>query len=664
MESNNKQPLPSRYVILLGLLLLAVVAAVWLFRGSTLSAQKPRRVILISIDTCRADYLSCYGYPRQTTPNIDQITREGIVFKNAFSPIPLTLPAHCSMLTSTYPLYHGVHDNLGNILAEFNTTIAEILQSRGYSTAAIVSSFVLDKKFGTHQGFDTYNDTFVQPLGPQDSLQRRGEEASRFACSYLDQHQHQPFFLFLHYFDPHDDYIPPEPFASEYADNLYAGEIAYTDHCIAQVIDKLKSLDLYDSSLIIIVGDHGEALGDHGETYHGYYIYQPTVRVPFIIRPPKCRKPKAFDNIVSLVDVVPTILGYLGIDVPANIQGEDLSAFSTGKIPAKNNRYVYCESFEGTKYGCNPLLGLVDERFKYIETTRPELYDLTHDPLEQNNLVKKEQKRTRLMKVRLQEMMSRLVDVRSTEASAELDGQTRVRLESLGYVGIAPADTSLELDPNKPDPKDLLTYSEYMNQISRLVMYDRFDQAESICEKMLRDFPHLPHAYLELGRITLKKSQFEQSILYNSRYLAMVAQQDAQPSENFAFYPLNPVFAAHRMLGSAYNQLQQYDKAVKHYNAALLIKPERLDVHNNIAVAYFKLGDFDRAVKHYNEALRLAPDRPDVHDNIAIVLYKQGRVDQAIAHWNEALRLKPDWNEVRNKLNAVLREKSRSSPTE
>ncbi|MHC4389458.1 MAG: sulfatase, partial [Planctomycetota bacterium] len=321
---NRKKPLPHRRGMLLGLLLVAVVAAVWFFRGSTVSLEKPRRVILISIDTCRADYLSCYGFGRETTPNIDAIAKEGIVFKNAIAPIPLTLPAHCSMFTGTYPLYHGVHDNLGNILAEFNTTIAEILRTRGYSTAAIVSSFVLDKKFGTNQGFDSYNDTFVQPIGPQDSLQRRGEEASRFACSYLEQNRDDPFFLFLHYFDAHDDYIPPEPFASEYADDPYAGEIAYTDHCIAQVIDKLKSLDLYDSSLIIIVGDHGEALGDHGEAYHGYYIYQSTVRVPFIIRPPKCRKPKAVDNIVSLVDVVPTILAYLGIEVPPHVQGQDL----------------------------------------------------------------------------------------------------------------------------------------------------------------------------------------------------------------------------------------------------------------------------------------------------------------------------------------------------
>jgi arylsulfatase A-like enzyme len=658
---DKKQPLPPRRGMLVGLLLLAFVPAVWFFRSPTVSANKPRCIILISIDTCRADYLSCYGYSRQTTPNIDQIAEEGIVFKNALAPIPLTLPAHCSMLTGTYPLYHGVHDNLDYSFAQFNTTIAEILRTRGYATAAIVSSFILDRQFGTNQGFDNYNDKFEHPTGPGEALQRRGDEASRFARAYLEQHRDEPFFLFLHYFDPHDAYIPPEPFASEYADNLYAGEIAYTDHCIARVIDKLKSLDLYDSSLIIILGDHGEALTDHGETYHGYYIYQSTVRVPFIIRPPKCRKPKAVNSIVSLVDVVPTILGYLGIDIPAHVQGQDLSAFSAGKIPVKNNRYVYCESFEGTKYGCNPLLGLADERFKYIETTRQELYDLTHDPLEENNLVNKEQKRALLMQNRLQEMMSRLILVQPADAKAEIDDQTRTRLESLGYVGSAPVDTTLELDPNKPDPKDLLTYSEYMNQISRLVMYHRFDQVKSICEKMLRDFPHLPHAYLELGRVNFKQREFEKSILNNSSFLARVAQMDAQQSGTFPFYPPKPIFEAHQMLGSAHYQLQRYDKAVEHYSAALLIRPDRPDMHNNIAVAYFNIGDLDRAVKHWTEALRLAPDRPDVHDNIAIVLYKQGRVDQAIAHWNEALRLKPGWTEVSNKLNAALLEKSRSS---
>ncbi|UCF44073.1 MAG: sulfatase-like hydrolase/transferase [Planctomycetota bacterium] len=661
MELNEKQPLSRWRGMLLGLLLVVFVAAVWFFRASILPSRKPRRVILISIDTCRADYLSGYGFARKTTPNIDVVAKEGIVFKNALAPIPLTLPAHCSMLTGTYPLYHGVHDNLEYALAEFNTTIAEILRTRGYSTAAVVSSFVLDEQFGTGQGFDSYNDKFVQPIGPGDSLERRGEEASRFACSYIDQHQNDPFFLFLHYFDPHNDYIPPEPFASEYADNLYAGEIAYTDYCIAQVIDKLKSLDLYDSSLIIIVGDHGEALGDHGETYHGYYIYQSAVRVPFIIRPPKCRKPKAVDNIVSLVDVVPTILGYLGIEAPAHLQGEDLSDYSADKMPSKEKRYVYCESFDGTYYGCNPLLGLVGDRFKYIETTRPELYDLTQDALEENNLVKKDEKRARFMRKQLHEMISQLISAHSADARIELDDQTRTRLESLGYVGSAVVSTTPDFDPNRPDPKDLIGLHEYSSQIDRLILHEQYDQAKTICDKMLRDWPHMPYTYLQLSRVTFKKREFEQSVLHYSRYLAMVAQPDAQHSEDyFAFYPHKSVFEAHMKLGLAYYHLAQHNKAVEHYTAALLIRPDVPDIHNNLALAYFDLRDFDRAIKHWTEALRLAPHRPDMHDNLAIVLYKQGRIDQAIAHWKEALRLAPEWTEVRNKLNEVLQQKNRS----
>jgi len=269
--------------VLFVLLLVVGIGVVWFLLSSRSSI---RNVILISIDTCRADHLSCYGFGRKTTPNIDAIAQEGILFENALTPIPLTLPAHSSMLTGTYPLYHKVRDNLNHRLAESNISIAEILREHGYTTGAIVSTFVLDVQFGLSQGFDSYNDQFEEPVGPREDKERRGSEASRFACIYLEEHRDEPFFLFLHYFDPHTDYEPPEPFASEYSDDLYAGEIAYVDHCLAQVIYKLKSLDLYDSTLIIIVGDHGEGLGEHGEAEHGYFIYEGMMKVPFIIRSP------------------------------------------------------------------------------------------------------------------------------------------------------------------------------------------------------------------------------------------------------------------------------------------------------------------------------------------------------------------------------------------
>ncbi|MFC1783415.1 sulfatase, partial [Planctomycetota bacterium] len=364
------------YVILV-LVLVVAGGLSWYLRRAATNIQN---VILISIDTCRADHLSCYGFERQTTPHIDEIAGQGIIYKKARTPVPLTLPAHCSMLTGTFPPYHRVHDNINTKLDESQVTLAEILQENGFATGAVVSSIVLQNKFGVGQGFKVFQDQFDTVTDSYSLVERQGGQASQLAGDFLTRHQNEPFFLFLHYFDPHDAYEPPEPFASRYADDLYSGEIAYTDHCIGQVIDQLKDLELYDSTLIIIVGDHGEALGEHGETTHGYYIYQSTIHVPFIIRAPGIDQPKEVEQTVSLVDVAPTILGYLDIPAPAHMQGEDLSAYSRKRNQVDSDREVYTESLIPTKFGCNPFLGVVNDRWSYIYTNHTELYDLQQDP--------------------------------------------------------------------------------------------------------------------------------------------------------------------------------------------------------------------------------------------------------------------------------------------
>ncbi|MHC4207633.1 MAG: sulfatase, partial [Planctomycetota bacterium] len=366
------------------LLIVTAAVAIWLFLRP--QRQDIRNVVLISIDTCRSDYLSCYGYPRQTTPNIDQIADQGVLFENTISPVPITLPAHCTMMTGTIPPYHGVRNNIGYQLSQSDQTLAEMLSAEDFRTAAIVSAFVLDSKFGMAQGFETYNDRFVDVRHALSGDERIGEETSRFALEWLDEHQSEKFFLFLHYYDPHDDYEAPEPFAAEYADNPYAGEIAYTDHCIGRVINKIKEAGLYDSSLIIITGDHGEMLGEHGELTHTYFVYQSAVKVPLIFKLPGQTKSRRIPDCVGLVDILPTICGLLGIDKSDGIQGRDLSPHFKGKPPFDKNRALYSESIVPTRYGANALMALTTERYKYIQSTRPELYDITRDPNEQNNL--------------------------------------------------------------------------------------------------------------------------------------------------------------------------------------------------------------------------------------------------------------------------------------
>ncbi|MHC4913186.1 MAG: sulfatase, partial [Planctomycetota bacterium] len=217
---------------LFGLVLLIVVAAVWYFRSAPVSSKDVRNVLLISIDTCRADYLGCYGYPHQTTPNVDKIAGQGVIFKNVVTAVPMTFPAHCSMLTGTIPPYHQVHDNLDYKLDESNITLAEILKEHGFVTGGIISASVLDSQFGINQGFDTFNDRLEQGRTTGLMVERRAGQTSNIALAWLAGHKNERFFLFLHYFDPHVDYVPPEPFASRFADDLYAGEIAYADYCI------------------------------------------------------------------------------------------------------------------------------------------------------------------------------------------------------------------------------------------------------------------------------------------------------------------------------------------------------------------------------------------------------------------------------------------------
>lgn len=259
---------------ILAVLVVVVGCSIWVLFFRDAPGTKIRNVVLISIDTCRADHLSCYGYERKTTPHIDAVAGEGVLFTRAHSTNPITLPAHSSMLTGTNPSYHGVHGNRNYRLSDANVSLAEIMRDHGYQTAAFVSAFVLDARFGLDQGFETYDDHVSADPGRLFISERSGGDTSRQAIKWLDNRGREPFFLFLHYFDPHAKHDPPEPFTSRFLDAPYAGEIAYTDHCIGQIIEKLKSLGIYDSTLLVSTSDHGESIGEHEEDTHGYFIYQ------------------------------------------------------------------------------------------------------------------------------------------------------------------------------------------------------------------------------------------------------------------------------------------------------------------------------------------------------------------------------------------------------
>lgn len=635
--------MPSRASIRLRLvaavLLVVIISSLsWFLLRHRLTSRKISNVLLISIDTCRADHLSCYGYAQATTPNIDAVAGEGVVFSKVLSPVPLTLPAHSSMLTGTIPPYHGVHFNLDCQLGQSATTLAEILKGHGLATGAVVSAYVMDSQFGLAQGFDTYYDRFGTGLDGTENKERKGGETSRYAMDWLDGHRNVPFFLFLHYFDPHTPYEPPEPFASRFPGNPYAGEIAYTDHCIGQVIGKLKELGLYDSTLIVIAGDHGELLGEHGESSHSYFIYEGAVKVPLIFKLPGQRQPKRIEELVGLIDIVPTICGLLGIGPGSDSQGMDLTGCLRGGQPLEQGRSLYCESLTATTYDASPLLGVVTDRWKYIQTTRPELYDLLRDPGESNNLAAIEGHQAADMLESLKEMLEKQLR-EGTDSKLELNEESLKRLESLGYVGRGSARDVFKLDKSKDDPKDLVDFYKSDQVLVQLYSEKKYAEASSLCKQMLQQRPAFVNGHKILGRIALQQSDFAGAIPHFRRVLE-----------------LNPddIFTHHHM-GKALEAAGKLDEAIVHYRVVLSARPNLAEEHSNMGVVLSARGQLDEAISYFRRAIELKPDYPEAYNNLGRALLDHGRPGESIAHFRRALQLKPDFPEAHYNLGTGLR---------
>lgn len=553
------------------------------------AAGRIDNVLLISIDTCRADYLSSYGSRRAATPHIDLLAAEGVRFERAISPVPLTLPAHASLLTGTTPPFHGVRANATYRLAPQNLTLAEILAGHGFATGAVVSAFVLDSRFGLDQGFAHYDDSFEAPIAAGVIDQRRGDEVTRRASAWLAENGRAPFFLFLHYYDPHTPYDAPEPFASEFADDPYAAEIAYVDYVVGQVIDELKRLELYETTLIVLTADHGEMLGEHGEATHGWFVYESAIRVPLIVRAPGVA-PATVVDLAGLIDVVPTVCGLLGIPLPAEVQGVDLSPLLRGTRGPREPRELYCESLEPTQYGCNPLLGLVGWRFKYIETTRPELYDLEGDPGESRDLHADTADRAAELAERLAAQIRD--SVRQLPAAAPaLDPEARRRIEALGYLaGAAPAE--LLVDRTREDPKDLIEFHHAHLAVPPLIVQGELAEARRQSEKLLEERPDFTDGHLLLARIAREE--------------------------------------------------RRLDDAVRHYERALELSPDRPGVHADLGVVLALLDRGPEAIEHYRRALALDPDHVEARNNLGNELLKGGRSAEALHEYRRALELRPD----------------------
>jgi len=395
-------------------------------------------VVLISIDTLRADHLPAYGYRRVETPAIDALARDAILFENAYSQVPLTLPSHTVLLTGLPPYANGVRDNLGFRLAPSVPTLASLLRGAGYATGAAVSSLALRADRGLDAGFDFYDDHFSK--GSPD--ERPGRESAAVLLRWLDSVSGKPALLFLHLYEPHTPYSPPEPFRARYADRPYDGEIAAADAAAGEFLADLKRRGLYDRALVILLSDHGEGLGDHGEDEHGVFLYREAIRVPLLVKLPGARRAgERVARPVGLVDVLPTVASLVKLEAPAAAKGVSLLARDSG-TPA---RRIYSETlYPRLALGWSELYSLEDARFQYIEAPRPELYDVTADPAERRDLAGGKPEAFRSMRAELAKIPR--MDASPTGATEE----EVKKLGSLGYIHIERGAPGAAL----PDPKD------------------------------------------------------------------------------------------------------------------------------------------------------------------------------------------------------------------
>ena len=582
-------------------------------------APRIRHVVLISMDTTRADYFSCYGYPDPTTPNIDKLTEQATRFANVVSPVPITLPAHSSMLTGMIPPAHGVHNNIGYHLAPSHTTLAEILKANGFKTSAILSAFVLDRKFGLNQGFDTYDDQFGEHNRREHHTERFGDEITRLAFDWIDANRKGKSFLFLHYFDPHYDYVPPEPYATEFAGNPYAGEIAFTDHCIGQVIQKLKDIGWYDSTLLIITGDHGEMLGEHGEEWHSYFIYESAIKVPLIMKLPGQKTALTITEPVGLVDIVPTICSLLHIDAPAQVQGIDLSALLRGESPTNDERYLYSESVSPTRFGASSLMGISTARWKYIQAPRPELYDILSDPGETNNLVGQEPQRARILEDKLIETLERSVST-DTDSRMELDTESIKRLESLGYVA-GKEEGEIVFDAAKADPKDFIQLVSPLSTVHILMLEKDYAEAKKLLESLAPQAPEYLEIFTRLGEIGMEQQDYESAVV-NYRRAYQIAPASITPD---LFNNLAWLQATRPSLASG-----DLDEALR-YAEIICQQTQFKDPHtlDTLAVVYAATGDFTKAIETEQTAWSIAVSANDTEMaqkiNMRLQLFRQSK---------------------------------------
>lgn len=574
------------------------------------SSRESRNALLITVDTLRADRLECYGYRLIETPAINRLAAEGVLFKHTITPVPLTLPAHCSILTGLYPPATGVRDQSGFTLSPAHTTVAEQFKAAGYDTAAFVAASVVNRAGGLAQGFDVYSD-----LSMTSENERRGDLVIDEALKWMALPERRTFFAWIHLFDPHTPYDPPDPYRRQYQDRLYDGEVAYVDSLIGKLLTAMKLQDLERNTVVVFTSDHGESLGEHGEQTHGFFLYDSTLRVPLIVRDPQSEaKNKVVSEPVRSIDIAPTLLELLGFSVPAWMEGASLTVFLKGQSEA-SPRVAYSESyFPYYHFEWSPLLAMRSGSLKFIRAPRAELYDLSMDPGETQNILSEKNSEAAAMAAQLQReyLAGSALHPPGTGTG---DNATEARLRSLGYIGGARARAFRQPDElfKLPDPKDKLPLYNLLEEALHDAEAGRTRQSNQKLIQILRKDPRIVDAHLNLGVNYVQQGAHGKAVAAFKQVL-LLDEQNVVATYNLAL---------------CYAKLRQWKEAAQGFRTAAMLVPEDLQPQIDLGRVHILQGDLAEAQRVLQLVLSKRPDLSEAHVLLAQVYEAKGMKAEA-----------------------------------
>jgi arylsulfatase A-like enzyme/Tfp pilus assembly protein PilF len=614
-----------------------------------LAARRPAprelNVVVVTLDTLRADRLGCYGFRGVETPNIDAVASEAVLFEQATSTAPITLVSHTSIFTGLIPPHHGVRDNGGFFVEESTTTLAERLKDAGWTTGAFVGAWVLDSRWGLDQGFDVYSDKFdlskykVVNLG---TVQKKGDEVMDLALAWLEGVKAKRFFAWVHLYDPHAPYEPPEPFLSRYPGQPYVGEVAYTDHVVGRLVAWLKGAGLWDRTLLVLLADHGESLGEHGEKAHTFFVYDATQHVPLIVRTPWGDRGRNRSQ-VSTVDVMPTVLDLVGLPPQPAIDGRSLARLVLHPA-ASAPEVAYSETyFPRFHYGWQHLRAVRDGKWKYIEAPTPELYDVRQDPGETRNVRAAFVRQAEDLRARLESLAGSGAQAAPDEAS--LDPETLQRLAALGYVGGGP-----KVDPEAvlPDPKDKIALFERMGAARALARKDDLQGAVAAMRAVIAEDPGIIDAHTALAGWLRELKRPDEAIAEYRRALEID--------------PRNEVALA--ALAEVYRAQGKPEAAIEGYRAVLKIEPRQPHMWYQLATLYLDLGREAEARKTFEEALKHNPKMGAAYNSLAALAFERGDLAAAERLVRRGLELEEDLRSSRFNLARILEARGETNEAE